>query len=417
MSAATAPRKTSKIQVLSVHGHELSLVSSRDAQILLDSAQAVVNQLSPLVIRMKYEIDAVQPKPRVQLERPESDPHPMAKETTAPEGAEILSSVARLTRDLKNATATMSRQEARYLVDTYYQMQHNRIRAGNQVFAMKEEPHQTLGFFKDQAEFLESEIKRALDAYSLSTPVGRWLRSICGIGPVMAAGFMAHIDIGKADTAGSIWRHAGLDNTVIWKGQDDVKAWIKENHKGPIDELFIRQCADHWGRNQESLIHLATTDFASGEPVKLTLETLSAALARRPWNAKLKKLCWLAGESFVKVKGRDSDVYGKVYEVRKAYELGKNARGEYAETTAKILESKNWKGDTKAKKAYQAGIIPEGHMHERCKRYAVKTMLSHLQYVWWKLETGTEPKKPFAIAILNHAHLVPVPNLEVVGLA
>ena len=413
----TPAKKSSKIQVLSFHGEPLSLIPARDAKIVLDSGQAVVDQLVPLVIRMKYEITArPAAKVEVQLDRPESAPHPLAEQIEAPEGAEILSSVARLTRDLKNATVSMSRQEARYLVDTYYQMQNNRIRAAGQVRSMKEEPHQTLAFFEDQAEFLESQIKRALDAYSLSTPVGRWLRSICGIGPVMAAGFMAHINITRAETAGAIWRYAGLDSTVTWKSKDDAKAWIKATLTEPLDEVFVRRAADHWGRDQDSLIRLATTDFSTGNPVKLTDESLATALARRPWNGKLKKLCWLAGESFVKVKGREADVYGKIYDARKAYEIGKNERGEYAETAKNILAAKKWYGDTKAKAAYLKGILPEGHIHERCKRYAVKILLSHLQYVWYKLETGKEPPAPFAIAILGHAHMVPVPNLAAAGL-
>ena len=35
----------------------------------------------------------------------------------------VLDSVDRLTRDLKKASVTLSHAEARYLVDTYYQMQ------------------------------------------------------------------------------------------------------------------------------------------------------------------------------------------------------------------------------------------------------------------------------------------------------
>ena len=32
----------------------------------------------------------------------------------------------------------------------------------------------------------------------------------------------------------------------------------------------------------------------------------------------LKELCWKIGESFVKVKGNPADIYGKIYEERKA---------------------------------------------------------------------------------------------------
>ena len=41
---------------------------------------------------------------------------------------EIRSSVATLDKDLRNAASTMTDDEARFLVDSYYQMQCNRIR-------------------------------------------------------------------------------------------------------------------------------------------------------------------------------------------------------------------------------------------------------------------------------------------------
>lgn len=262
-----------------------------------------------------------------------------------------LEPIQKLTRDIKSAAVTMSRQEARYLVDMYYQMQDNRIRAAGQVRSMQDEPHTTLAWLQAQSETLEGQVKRALDAYSMSTEVGRWSRSICGIGPVIAAGLMAHIDIERAPTAGHIWAFAGLDPT---------KSWNK------------------------------------GE--------------KRPWNASLKTLCWKIGESFVKVKGRDSDVYGNVYEERKAYEHERNERGEYAEQAASILATKKFRGDTKAKAAYEACRLPDGHIHARAKRYAVKLFLAHWHEVAYIERYGKAPPSPYAIAMLGHAHKIPVPK-------
>lgn len=265
-----------------------------------------------------------------------------------------LDPIAILTRDIRNAAITLDDREARFLVDSYYQMQDNRIRAAGQVRSMRDEPHKTLAFFGDQAEALEKQIQRALDAYSGASRVGRWSRSICGIGPVLAAGLMAHIDITQAPTAGHIWSYAGLNPDRKWeKGQ------------------------------------------------------------KRPHNAELKKLCWKIGESFVKVKGRDNDVYGKIYELRKQYEKEKNDRGEYREMAARILKEKNFSNDTKAKAAYIAGKLPDGHLHARAKRYAVKIFLSHWQHVAYLDHYGKAPPEPFAMAILGHAHKIEIPNLDV----
>lgn len=55
-------------------------------------------------------------------------------------------------------------------------------------------------------------------------------------------------------------------------------------------------------------------------------------------------------------------------------------------------------------------MLPPAHIHSRAKRYAVKIFLSHLFSVWYELENHEKPPKPYAIAILNHAHEIPIPN-------
>ena len=46
--------------------------------------------------------------------------------------------IDKLNRDVRNTAATLSHQEARYLVDLYYQMQHNRIVSNNQQRILNE---------------------------------------------------------------------------------------------------------------------------------------------------------------------------------------------------------------------------------------------------------------------------------------
>ena len=261
--------------------------------------------------------------------------------------------VARLTKDLKAASRILSAQEARFLVDSYYAMQEDRIRAAHQERTLAEngEPCTVMDWLLEQRTVMEKQIARALDAYTGASPVGVWMRSIVGIGPVIAAGLLANIDIKQAPTVGHIWRYAGLDPTVKW---------------------------------------------GKGE--------------KRPWNAALKRLQFLIGESFVKVSGNEKDVYGKIYKERKDYEARKNEAGDYAETAARALANKKFGDDTKAKAIYLTGKLPPAHLHMRAKRYAVKMFLSHLQEIWWELDTGEKPPKPFAISILGHGHYIPPPN-------
>src|SRR4029434_10036390 len=109
----------------------------------------------------------------------------------------ILEPIHKLTRDLKQAAATLTDQEARYVVDAYYMMQRDRIRAAHQTRTLDEgnEPHLLVGWLSDNADVLERNIKSALGAYSQAHPVGRWAESIVGIGPVISAGLLAHISL------------------------------------------------------------------------------------------------------------------------------------------------------------------------------------------------------------------------------
>ena len=260
-----------------------------------------------------------------------------------------LEPIQKLTKDIRSAAVTLSATEARFLVDSYYQRQEDRKRGDNQIRSMNEsgEPHEVLSWLADNTRLLECQIKRALDAYSASSPIGKWSRDIIGIGPVIAAGLIAHIDITRAPTVGHIWRFAGLDPTAEWK-------------KGQ----------------------------------------------KRPWNASLKTLCWKIGESFVKVSGNPDAFYGQIYLQRKAIEIQRNDAGEFAGQAAAKLEKYKIGKATDAYKHYSAGKLPPAHIHARAKRYAVKLFLSHWHEQAYRLYYGKEPPAPYPIAHMDHAHKI-----------
>jgi hypothetical protein len=268
-----------------------------------------------------------------------------------PSQAVIDEGIERLNRDLKKAAATLSKQEARYLVDSYYVLQDSRIRTSNQLRKMAEsgEPHVILKWMNTQAEQLEKEIARTLDAYSNSFVLGRWMRSQYGIGPVISAGLLAYLDVTKAKGAGAYWRFAGLDPTSTWaKGQ------------------------------------------------------------KRPWCAGLKVLCWKLGDSFSKQRNRDDDFYGHLVAERKQYEETKNERGDYKDEAAKVLKRSP---GHKMKATYQQGKLPPGHIESRARRWATKIFLAHLFEVSWELKYKTAPPKPYILTIAGgHTHQIKVPN-------
>jgi hypothetical protein len=279
-----------------------------------------------------------------------------------------LESIVKLSKKLKEASKRLSKRDARYLVDMYYQMQRYRVSLNNQIRIAKKE-NEPLNDFTAWAstvtESLEQTIKKALDIYSTESDVGKWMRSIHGIGPVIASGIIAHIDMrhcekdkegrptGKRITPGMIWRYAGLDPT---------KEWEKNT--------------------------------------------------KRPWNAQLKTLCWKLGESFVKTQNSPKSFYGPIYKERRKYDEEKNERHGYEALAKKQLETKMFKKDTITKQAYMKGELTDGHIFSISKRVTVKLFLSHLWEVWYEIEYKEKPPRPWIFALGGHdtAHYIAPPN-------
>jgi hypothetical protein len=313
----------------------------------------------------------------------------------------LLEPLSRLTRDEANAAITLTPHEARFLVDTFYQMQQNRIRTQGRIRSMarSDEPHDTLLWLKAQDELLEKQIGRALDKYSASMALGQWARSIVGIGPIIAAGLIAHIDIAKCETAGAIWKFAGL--------APDVK----------------------WGKGE-----------------------------KRPWNASLKTLCWKIGTSFVKTQNVEGSQYGPVYAARKALEVERNDRGDFSAQAAQVLMDKRIGKNTDAYRYYsgeqslidaeQIAVsafahsqeatpskdeierfreklrerlgeskvfkLPPAHIDARARRYAVKLFLAHYFEAGYFMLHGTKAPKPYALTHMEHVHYIEPPNTHLI---
>ena len=264
--------------------------------------------------------------------------------------------VAKMNKDLKETGITLGGQELRTLVDKYYQMQDDRIRTKAQIREAEEtkEPHEVLIHLATESERLENQIKGVLQVHVENRDIGKWLLANKGIGAVLSAGLLAHIDINIAKTAGDIWNFAGLNPSIKWE-------------KGK----------------------------------------------KRPFNARLKTLCWKIGESFVKVSGNKDAFYGQIYADRKKFEVDRNEKGYYKEHAKKQLEEKKYSKNTDAYACYIKNILPPAHIHAISKRFTVKLFLSHFHAIWFELEHGKPAPLPYAIAILGHGHhILPPFNLS-----
>lgn len=271
---------------------------------------------------------------------------------------EFSEQVTKLTKQLRKNATNLTKRDLRYLVDTYEQIQKHRIRAGHQVKAAErdgEEPNPVIIWMHQNYKKLEYYIKSALNAYTDADPVGRWAKSITGIGPVTAAGLLAHIDITKAPTVGHIWRFAGLDPTIEWK-----------------------------------------------------------AGQKRPYNVKLKVICYHIGQGFVRNKNRSDNLYSRLYVARKQLETEKNERGEYAQQAEETLKKKRIGKNTDAYKWYSQGKLPPARIELRAQRYAVKIFLSHLHEIMYRVYLKEEPPKPYVLEHMGHVDKIEVPNLDVI---
>ena len=277
---------------------------------------------------------------------------------TTEEEHDFSTPMVRLSRAVRQASSEMTRQQARHLVSIYYTMQRQRIRAASQVRASAE-PAPVLTWFADGFAQLESRAKSALKIYADSHDVGRWSQSIVGIGPVISAGLLAHIDMEIAINPSRVWSFAGLDPSRTW---------------------------------------------GKGE--------------KRPWNAQLKTLCFQIGESFVR-QSAEKSYYRRAYEERKAYEVRRNDRGDNAAEAQRLLQEKSY-GENVTREALESGKLSNGHIDRRARRWVAKMFLSHWHQVAWETTYGDPPERPYVIVsesedCVNHTHYTEAPGWPMGG--
>jgi len=314
----------------------------------------------------------------------------------------------RLSTDLKAAAIEMTANEARFLVDAYYIHQANRIRLKNQSRSLgKVEPHKLIDFLGANSERIEKILASVLKVYAKNTEVGKWCMSITGIGPVITAGLLAHIDIAKAPTAGHIWSYAGLLPKIVWLGKKQVDPFLADlgitSKTVTIEQ--IHQVAEEMNRRPQTIIDAMRS---YGDKEKFTLANLKRAIKRRPFNQNLKDLCWKIGESFKRNSFRPNCVYGHIYVGRKRYEEKNNQEKKYQKQAEESLATKNYSKSTEAYKWYSQGMLPPARLDLRAMRYATKLFLAHLHWVWFEIYYEQPAPKPYIITHgkFEHAHII-----------
>jgi hypothetical protein len=327
--------------------------------------------------------------------------------------------IVKLDKDLKEAAQTMTRADARTLINIFYDIQHVRIRLSNQVDAAIDNgrPCDLLKWALKNEEVYERNCLNSLQIWTRKHPITkRWVEQLYGVGPITCAGMIAYLDEKPPPTVGHWWSFAGMQPNTKALTNDKATELIKKElgkASGPVTIEQATSICQSLYRKSDSVIHFAMFD-KEGKERPLTVASLATALARRPWNARLKTLLWKFASTQVRLHARSKGkgAYGTLYYTRKAYEIAKNEAGDYAETAATILKEKNYKKTTDAYKAYIQGKLPDAHIHARCLRWVAKVFVAHWHQVSFNLEYGVDPPRPWIIEHGGHDHYIDPPGWD-----
>ncbi|MGI9451957.1 MAG: hypothetical protein ACR2QH_15145 [Geminicoccaceae bacterium] len=293
--------------------------------------------------------------------------------------------IEKLKKEVRAAAKTMTEREARILVDSFETLQRERVRNNNRVTQLQkdDEPVQSLSHFFHLQQMLEIEMGAVLAIFANNHPLTQWMMKQKGIGPLISVRLLAFVDW-ERQTPSQIWAFAGFNPNKTWE---------------------------------------------KGE--------------KRPWNARLKRLCYLIGESFVKNQGRDDAFYPDLFAERKKLEWTANMSGNnkaaalakaeavgksteaykwysgcVAAETARMILDKTWPKEKKPWEGNKPGdglpMLPPAHIHARARRWVVKLFLSH---IWWKYQeskpNGPGDLTPYAPKYLTdegHSHIIEPPD-------
>ena len=304
---------------------------------------------------------------------------------------------------LRDIAKGLSAPQARWLVDFFYAVQDYRIQASGQLRSMKqgldEGVDELYAYLFEQMQLSEKEIAKALVDYSDSKIPGQWLKTITGIGPIISAGLLAHIDITQTPTVGHIWSFAGLNPEMTWeKGQKrpynaklKVLCW-------KLGDSFVKQS----GRAYQPVGEESTGTTEGAEPqestgsVERAIENESTAERERILLSR---------------PARPQDLYLWLYAKRKRQEVARNAEHKFADQAARALKERKIK-DKELRKTYKAGLLPPGRLELRARRYAVKLLLSHLHHVMYVDHFDEDPPFPYILTKepFKHAHYIAPPG-------
>ena len=285
----------------------------------------------------------------------------------------------------------------------------------------------------------EKQLIALIEKCVKNTTIGQYLTSIMGIGPLLAGALMAYIDINKCESVSQIWSYCGYNNNNDpWLKEARINSVIKQcvGDSKEITDNMIASISVLTGRKASRILKGATRVLEDGTEV-LNATTLKNYLKKPPYNRAFNTVCWKLGECILKVKNNPKSKYGALLNQRILYEKTKNANHEYIlealknmgwidrkpnkdipmEEQERMLKEMQEAIDTgkfspsigktaQTYDKYYNGYLSDRHILERCKRWVVKLILSHVFEAMYLDAKGCIPKAPYVLSIGGHCDYI-----------
>jgi hypothetical protein len=317
--------------------------------------------------------------------------------------------------NLRTAAVDMSKREVCFLLEAYntWLGLYQATRAHRKILEEESLKQDNIKEIHRSVRRLRNSISTFLGIWVENYPTAKYFKdNIGGVGPVIAAGLAAYIDIDKCKNHySSLWKFAGQNpnsRPPIQKIADEIiqEALDKFEHKHGDNparphEDHMRYIASKIERPYKKFAKMCSTTKG-----KTTWPKLYTAMKRPQYSIPLRRICLSLGNDIIKHKS----IYQDLFRERYMKEYKKNENGDYAKVARKCLRDFNHDKRKQAYKCYIQGKLPDGHLRNRAKRWSVKVLLAHYYMIEYYIRHGKAPPDVYALDVLNGKRKIHVPG-------
>lgn len=309
-----------------------------------------------------------------------------------------------LPKDLRYNAVDMSVREAKYLVKESLSWKGLKQAANNHARILNDhhDANECVKWVMNNTRQIGRNINYFFDIWTDQFPASRWVKSMPGLGPFIAAGLAVHIDIEKAPKPSSVWKYAGFTPTskrVSKDASDELIQSLMDKYGDVVTEQHIIATAENLGLDPDKAIR-----FCAG---KHTWKKLDAYIRKPNYEPTLRKICLAAGRQFEWFKDCP---YHSVVQYYKERDEKRNQAGGFADKATGMLALYNYNPSTIAYQAYIEGKLPPAHIRSRAKSKTIKVFLAHYWQVLYYSTYKKEPPECYAVDILKSTRKIVAPN-------